>query len=50
MNGKKDRMITEIKERETDKHTVGEGTISACGTCKPTVICSMQSGKLCVYS
>lgn len=53
MNGKKDRVITEIKEggeeRETDKHTVGVGTVSGCGTCKPFVICYLQSGKLCIY-
>lgn len=54
MNGKKDRMITEIKEegereRQTDKHTVGVGTVSGCGTCKPTVFCYVQSGKLCIY-
>lgn len=53
MNGKKDRMIAEIKgegerERETHKHTVGAGTASGCGTCKPTVICCVQSGKPCI--
>lgn len=44
MNGKKDRMITEIKEggREKETDTVGERTVSGCGTCKPTAICYVQ--------
>ena len=55
MNGKKDRMIAEIKEngeRATDKHTVGAGTVYVvhANPLSSTTVCAKQKNWcVCVH-